>query len=108
MTGWKALAASVALLMGISGAAMAQDFDHRDRDWRNNGVYGYRVHDRDDYAYNNGYRNGYYRYNNSYYGRNNYYGRDGDHDRDDRGRRDRDHDRNHDRNWHERGDRDRR
>lgn len=110
MKSWKAIAGSLALLMGISGAAMAQDFDHRDRDWSNNGAYGYRVHDRDDYVYNNGYRNyGYSGYNNGYYGRNDYYGRAGDHDRDDRGSfRDRDHDRNHDRDRDARGDRDRR
>jgi len=31
---WKAMAASLALLVGVSGAAFGQDFDHQDRDNR--------------------------------------------------------------------------
>jgi len=88
---WKATAASLAVLIGVSGAAWGQDLDHRDRDDRarvehndrdhdrrwdrdrdhdrnwNNRRYGWSGdHDRDDrrvYNYNPyyGYNNGYYR-----------------------------------------------
>jgi hypothetical protein len=102
MKKWKAVAGTLAMLMGISGAALADDWDHRDQDWRNNGAYGYQVEHRDNYR-TYGYPN---------YAYNNYYGHDRDRDRD----RDRDHDRNkfrdhdrdHDRNRNQRGDRDRR
>jgi len=95
MKTWKAVAGTLAMLMGISGAAAAQDWDHRDQGWRNNGAYGYQVNNRD-----------YGRYPN--YAYNNYYSRDRDHDRDKGKFRKHDHDRDHDRDRHERGDRDRR
>jgi hypothetical protein len=102
MKKWKAVAGTLAMLMGISGVALAEDWDHRDQDWRNNGVYGYQVDHRDNYR---GYPN--YAYNN-YYGhdRDRERDRDRDHDRD--RNKFRDHDRDHDRNRKERGDRDRR
>jgi hypothetical protein len=97
MKKWKAVAGALAMLMGISGVALAEDGDHRDRDWKNNGAYTYQENYRGDYrAY--GYPD---------YAYNNYYGRDRDHDRDDRGRWN-NHDRGHERDWHEQGDRDRR
>jgi hypothetical protein len=91
-----AVAGTLAMLMGISGAALAEDRDHRDQDWRNNGAYGYQVDHRDNYR-TYGYPN---------YAYNNYYGHDRDRDRD--RNKFRDHDRDHDRNRNQRGDRDRR
>ena len=49
MKKWTAVAGTLAMLMGISGAALAEDRDHRDQDWRNNGAYGYQVDHRDNY-----------------------------------------------------------
>ena len=91
-----AVAGTLAMLMGISGAALSEDRDHRDQDWRNNGAYGYQVDHRDNYR-TYGYPN---------YAYNNYYGHDRDRDRD--RNKFRDHDRDHDRNRNQRGDRDRR
>ncbi len=98
MKKWKAVAGTLAMLMGISGAALAQDWDHRDQDWRNNGTYAYQVDHRDNYRT--------YVYPN--YAYNNNYGRDRVRDRDRDRNKFRDHDRDHDRNRNERGDRDRR
>ena len=98
MKKWKAVAGTLAMLMGISGAALAEDWDHRDQDWRNNGAYGYQVDHRDNYR-TYGYQN--YAYKNNYR-------HDRDHDRDHDRKKFRDHDRDHDRNRNERGDRDRR
>ena len=64
MKKWKAVAGTLAMLMGISGAALAEDWDHRDKDWRNNGAYAYQVDHRGNhrtygypnYAYKNNYR----------------------------------------------------
>ena len=95
MKKWKAVAGTLAMLMGISGAALADDWDHRDQDWRNNGAYAYQVDHRDNYR-TDGYPN---------YAYNNYYGHDRDRDRDDHGKV-RNHDR--DRDQHDRGYRDRR
>lgn len=96
MKKWKAVAGTLAMLMGISGVALANDWDHRDQDWSNNGAYAYQQNYRGDYR---GYAYPNYAYNN--------YGHDRDRDRDDRNKF-RDHDRDHDRNRNERGDRDRR
>jgi hypothetical protein len=93
MKKWKAVAGTLAMLMGISGAAAAQDWNHRDQDCRSGGVYAYPV-SRPAYAYPN------YAYNNNYQFR--------DCDRDHGRNKVRDHDRDHDRNRNERGDRDRR
>ena len=98
MKKWKAVAGTLAMLMGISGAALAEDWDHRDQDWRNNGTYAYQVDHRDNYR-TYGYPN---------YAYNNYSGHDRDRDRDRDRNKSRDHDRDHDRNRNERGDRDRR
>ena len=93
MKTWKAVAGTLAMLMGISGAAAAQDWNHRDQDCRAGVVYTYPI-DQRAYAYPN------YAYNN------NHQFRDRDRDRD--RNKFRDHDRDHDRNRNERGDRDRR
>jgi len=98
-TNWKTMAASLAVLIGISGVAFGADKDdhhdrddrarveHRDHDrnwdrdhdnrrWNDGRVYNngwYRDHDRDDRrVYNNGYYGGYR--NNGYYGNPGYYG----------------------------------
>jgi len=58
-TNWKKIAASLALLFGISGVAFGQDRnayrdnDHRDNDNRARVVTQYRDHDRDDRGWNN-------------------------------------------------------
>jgi len=93
MKRWKAVAGTLAMLIGISGVGLAQDWDHRGQDCRNSVVYAYPVN-QPVYAYPN------YAYNNNYQFRD----RDRDHDRN----KVRDHDRDHDRNRNDRGDRDRR
>jgi len=93
MKRWKAVAGTLGMLMGISGVALAQNWDHRDQDCRTGVVYTYPVNQR-AYAYPD------YAYNNFHQLRD----RDRDHDRN----KVRDHDRDHDRNRNERGDRDRR
>jgi hypothetical protein len=98
MKKWKAVAGTLAMLMGISGVALAQDWDHRDKAWRTNGAYAYHVDHRDNHR-TYGYPN---------YAYNNYYGRDRARDRNHDRNKFRDHDRDHDRNRNERGDRDRR
>ena len=101
---WKRMAAGLAVLVGVSGAAYAQDWNHRkdnddrarverrDRDhdnrvWNNGRVYNndwYRDGDRDRRVYNGGYANrpvyngGYYGGSSPYYGGNSgYYGNGG-------------------------------
>jgi hypothetical protein len=52
---WKTMAASLALLVGISGAAFGQDRDdHRDGDKRARVVTQYRDNDRNDRGWKNG------------------------------------------------------
>jgi hypothetical protein len=53
-TGWKKMAASLALLVGISGVAFGQDRDdHRDNDRRARVETQYRDHDHDNRGWTN-------------------------------------------------------
>ena len=69
----KAMAAGLAVLVGISGAAWGSDFDHHDRDdrgrverydhdrgWDRDHDRRWNDHDRDDRYYRGGYNRGYY------------------------------------------------